>query len=76
KKSLFLQVECTIPKDDETLTFFIGFIVQHDNARGLMKREIEYHTEDWKDDCGGMNAHRLWLGVEKLYLSRGAFEWP
>jgi glutamate dehydrogenase/leucine dehydrogenase len=40
-----LQVECTIPKDDGTLASFVGFRVQHDNARGPMKGGIRYHPE-------------------------------
>jgi glutamate dehydrogenase (NAD(P)+) len=38
-------VECTIPKDDGTLASFVGFRVQHDNARGPMKGGIRYHPE-------------------------------
>lgn len=40
-----LQVECTIPKDDGTLVSYVGFRVQHDNARGPMKGGIRYHPE-------------------------------
>lgn len=43
--SLWLQVECTIPKDDGTLASYVGFRVQHDNARGPMKGGIRYHHE-------------------------------
>lgn len=39
------QVECTIPKDDGTLASYVGFRVQHDNARGPMKGGIRYHPE-------------------------------
>lgn len=42
---VFDQVECTIPKDDGTLVSFVGFRVQHDNARGPMKGGIRYHPE-------------------------------
>jgi glutamate dehydrogenase (NAD(P)+) len=38
-------VECTIPKDDGTLVSYVGFRVQHDNARGPMKGGIRYHPE-------------------------------
>lgn len=38
-------MECTIPKDDGTLASFVGFRVQHDNARGPMKGGIRYHPE-------------------------------
>lgn len=41
----FLQVECTIPKDDGSLVSYVGFRVQHDNARGPMKGGIRYHPE-------------------------------
>ena len=44
-RSLWLQVECTIPKDDGTLASYVGFRVQHDNARGPMKGGIRYHHE-------------------------------
>ncbi|CAN8300450.1 unnamed protein product [Cochlearia groenlandica] len=40
-----IKVECTIPKDDGTLASFVGFRVQHDNARGPMKGGIRYHPE-------------------------------
>ena len=42
---LILQVECTIPKDDGTLVSYVGFRIQHDNARGPMKGGIRYHPE-------------------------------
>ena len=42
---VILQVECTIPRDDGTLASFVGFRVQHDNARGPMKGGIRYHPE-------------------------------
>lgn len=41
----FDQVECTIPKDDGELVSYVGFRVQHDNARGPMKGGIRYHHE-------------------------------
>lgn len=40
-----IKVECTIPKDDGTLASYVGFRVQHDNARGPMKGGIRYHPE-------------------------------
>ncbi|KAI3815917.1 hypothetical protein L1987_15600 [Smallanthus sonchifolius] len=40
-----IKVECTIPKDDGTLTSFVRFRVQHDNSRGPMKGGIRYHPE-------------------------------
>ncbi|KAM1177691.1 hypothetical protein PS1_017340 [Malus domestica] len=38
-----IKVECTMPKDDGSLASFVGFRVQHDNARGPMKGGIRYH---------------------------------
>lgn len=40
-----IKVECTIPKDDGTLVSYVGFRIQHDNARGPMKGGIRYHPE-------------------------------
>lgn len=40
-----MQVECTIPRDDGTLASYVGFRIQHDNARGPMKGGIRYHPE-------------------------------
>ncbi|KAJ9678602.1 hypothetical protein PVL29_020698 [Vitis rotundifolia] len=40
-----IKVECTIPKDDGSLATYVGFPVQHDNARGPMKGGIRYHPE-------------------------------
>lgn len=39
------QVECTIPRDNGSMASFVGFRVQHDNARGPMKGGIRYHPE-------------------------------
>jgi glutamate dehydrogenase/leucine dehydrogenase len=43
--SAIVQVECTIPRDDGTISSYVGFRVQHDNARGPMKGGIRYHQE-------------------------------
>ncbi|KAK9157607.1 hypothetical protein Scep_004181 [Stephania cephalantha] len=47
-----IKVECTIPKDDGSLVSYVGFRVQHDNARGPMKGGIRYHPEE-----SGIDAH-------------------
>ncbi|XP_058183677.1 glutamate dehydrogenase 2 isoform X2 [Rhododendron vialii] len=47
-----IKVECTIPKDDGSLVSYIGFRVQHDNARGPMKGGIRYHPEDLGGSLG------------------------
>ncbi|KAJ9707041.1 hypothetical protein PVL29_002158 [Vitis rotundifolia] len=40
-----IKVECTILKDDGTLSSFVGFRIQHDIARGPMKGGIRYHPD-------------------------------
>lgn len=57
---VWLQVECTIPKDDGTLASYVGFRVQHDNARGPMKGGIRYHHE--------VNTHTYDIYIYSLVL--------
>ena len=40
-----IRVECTIPRDDGTLSTYTGFRVQHDNSRGPFKGGIRYHPQ-------------------------------
>eukprot|EP00249_Psilotum_nudum_P006020 c19400_g1_i1 orf=253-750(+) len=55
-----VKVECTIPKDDGTLVSFIGFRVQHDNARGPMKGGIRYHPEVDTDEVNALAQLMTW----------------
>ncbi|KAG2242668.1 hypothetical protein Bca52824_095490 [Brassica carinata] len=55
-----IKVECTIPKDDGTLASFIGFRVQHDNARGPMKGGIRYHPEVEPDEVNALAQLMTW----------------
>lgn len=55
-----IKVECTIPKDDGTLTSFVGFRVQHDNARGPMKGGIRYHPEVDPDEVNALAQLMTW----------------
>jgi len=48
-----IKVECTLETDDGRIETFIGFRVQHDDARGPMKGGIRYHPEV---DPGEVNA--------------------
>ena len=57
------QVECTIPKDDGSLVSYVGFRVQHDNARGPMKGGIRYHPEVC---C----SHSFLVSVQTFFLCR------
>ncbi|KAG8381048.1 hypothetical protein BUALT_Bualt06G0080300 [Buddleja alternifolia] len=59
-----IKVECTIPKDDGTLVSYIGFRVQHDNARGPMKGGIRYHPEF---PCGST------LGKKEAYSAKARY---
>ncbi|XVF26829.1 hypothetical protein REPUB_Repub14bG0052700 [Reevesia pubescens] len=62
-----IKVECTIPKDDRTLAFFVGFRVQHDNARGPMKGGIRYHPEVDPDEVNALAQHgRLQLSISHM----------
>ncbi|KAG5079351.1 hypothetical protein JHK86_003416 [Glycine max] len=58
--SSFFQVECTIPKDDGSLATFVGFRVQHDNARGPMKGGIRYHPEVEPDEVNALAQLMTW----------------
>ncbi|CAN8256936.1 unnamed protein product [Cochlearia groenlandica] len=55
-----IKVECTIPKDDGTLVSYIGFRVQHDNARGPMKGGIRYHPEVDPDEVNALAHLMTW----------------
>ncbi|KAL6503814.1 hypothetical protein OROGR_025737 [Orobanche gracilis] len=55
-----IKVECTIPKDDGTLVSYIGFRVQHDNARGPMKGGIRYHPEVDPDEVNALAQLMTW----------------
>ncbi|BBN01969.1 glutamate dehydrogenase (NAD(P)+) [Marchantia polymorpha subsp. ruderalis] len=55
-----IKVECTIPKDDGTLVSYVGFRVQHDNARGPMKGGIRYHPEVEPDEVNALAQLMTW----------------
>ncbi|KAL2348211.1 hypothetical protein Fmac_002211 [Flemingia macrophylla] len=55
-----IKVECTIPKDDGTLASYIGFRIQHDNARGPMKGGIRYHPEVDPDEVNALAQLMTW----------------
>ncbi|TXG51229.1 hypothetical protein EZV62_023753 [Acer yangbiense] len=55
-----IKVECTIPKDDGSLASFVGFRVQHDNARGPMKGGIRYHHEVDPDEVNALAQLMTW----------------
>ncbi|XP_065858854.1 glutamate dehydrogenase 2-like [Euphorbia lathyris] len=55
-----IKVECTIPKDDGSLVSFIGFRIQHDNARGPMKGGIRFHPEVEPDEVNALAQLMTW----------------
>lgn len=55
-----IKVECTIPRDDGSLATFVGFRVQHDNARGPMKGGIRYHPEVDPDEVNALAQLMTW----------------
>ncbi|MBA0761666.1 hypothetical protein Gotri_024282, partial [Gossypium trilobum] len=55
-----IKVECTIPKDDGTLATYVGFRIQHDNARGPMKGGIRYHPEVEPDEVNALAQLMTW----------------
>ncbi|KAF8044375.1 hypothetical protein BT93_A2385 [Corymbia citriodora subsp. variegata] len=55
-----IKVECTIPKDDGSLVTYVGFRVQHDNARGPMKGGIRYHPEVDLDEVNALAQLMTW----------------
>ncbi|KAH7659236.1 Glutamate/phenylalanine/leucine/valine dehydrogenase protein [Dioscorea alata] len=55
-----IKVECTIPKDDGSIHSYVGFRVQHDNARGPMKGGIRYHPEVDPDEVNALAQLMTW----------------
>ncbi|CAK7356265.1 unnamed protein product [Dovyalis caffra] len=55
-----IKVECTIPKDDGTLASYVGFRIQHDNARGPMKGGVRYHPEVDPDEVNALAQLMTW----------------
>jgi glutamate dehydrogenase (NAD(P)+) len=55
-----IKVECTITRDDGSLTNFVGFRVQHDNSRGPMKGGIRYHHEVDPDEVNALASLMTW----------------
>ncbi|PRQ45934.1 putative oxidoreductase [Rosa chinensis] len=55
-----IKVECTIPKDDGSLASYVGFRIQHDNARGPMKGGIRYHPEVEPDEVNALAQLMTW----------------
>jgi glutamate dehydrogenase (NAD(P)+) len=55
-----VKVECTIRMDDGSTGTFVGFRVQHDDARGPMKGGIRYHYEVDPDEVNALASLMTW----------------
>jgi len=55
-----IKVECTIEMDDGTIGTYIGFRVQHDDARGPMKGGIRYHHQVDPDEVNALASLMTW----------------
>jgi glutamate dehydrogenase (NAD(P)+) len=55
-----IRVECTLPRDDGSIATFVGYRVQHDNARGPMKGGIRYHPEVDVDEVTALASLMTW----------------
>ncbi|KAL1069081.1 hypothetical protein V6Z11_D12G242200 [Gossypium hirsutum] len=55
-----IKVECTVPRDDGSFVSYIGFRIQHDNARGPMKGGIRYHPEVDPDEVNALAQLMTW----------------
>jgi glutamate dehydrogenase (NAD(P)+) len=55
-----VKVECTFARDDGSVSTFVGFRVQHDNARGPMKGGLRYHPQVDPDEVNALASLMTW----------------
>ena len=55
-----VKVECTIHLDNGSTGTFVGYRVQHDDARGPMKGGIRYHHEVDPDEVNALASLMTW----------------
>ncbi|MCG8424735.1 MAG: glutamate dehydrogenase [Proteobacteria bacterium] len=55
-----IKVECTIELDTGTIGTYVGFRVQHDDARGPMKGGIRYHPAVDPDEVNALASLMTW----------------
>jgi glutamate dehydrogenase (NAD(P)+) len=55
-----VKVECTIQLDNGSTGTFVGYRVQHDDARGPMKGGIRFHHEVDPDEVNALAALMTW----------------
>jgi glutamate dehydrogenase (NAD(P)+) len=55
-----VKIECTIQLDTGSTATFVGFRVQHDDARGPMKGGIRYHQDVEPDEVNALASLMTW----------------
>ncbi|HUH04018.1 MAG TPA: Glu/Leu/Phe/Val dehydrogenase dimerization domain-containing protein [Kofleriaceae bacterium] len=55
-----VKVECTIELDSGEIGTYVGFRVQHDDARGPMKGGIRYHPQVDPDEVNALASLMTW----------------
>jgi glutamate dehydrogenase (NAD(P)+) len=55
-----VRVECNIRMDDGSIGTFVGYRVQHDNARGPFKGGLRYHPEVDANEVTALAALMTW----------------
>ncbi|HVS04524.1 MAG TPA: Glu/Leu/Phe/Val dehydrogenase dimerization domain-containing protein [Thermoanaerobaculia bacterium] len=55
-----VQVQVAFERDDGSIATFIGYRVQHDNARGPMKGGLRYHPEVDLDEVRSLASLMTW----------------
>jgi glutamate dehydrogenase (NAD(P)+) len=55
-----IKVECTIGLDDGGTSTFVGYRIQHDDARGPMKGGIRYHPAVDPDEVNALASLMTW----------------
>jgi glutamate dehydrogenase (NAD(P)+) len=55
-----VKVECTLQMDDGSVATYIGYRVQHDDARGPMKGGIRFHPQVDPDEVNALASLMTW----------------
>lgn len=55
-----VKVECPLVRDDGSAATYVGYRVQHDNARGPMKGGIRYHPHAGEDEVTALATAMTW----------------
>ena len=55
-----VRVECNIRMDDGSIGTFVGYRVQHDNARGPFKGGLRYHPEVDSNEVNALASLMTW----------------